>query len=184
MGRVGQRELGGRGSAVADQHADTATGIDRGKAGLVGQIVACEHRTAAGERRLLQEREDRTALVGMLGAQFDDMVAGLELVAGQPRQHGLGERAQCDLGLRRAAPVQAERRALVFDHGPGIPTCDHHGLVADRGQCGRRRRAVADAIGTAPLDAVQAGGGEPFGCEQPVERRQAASADQRQCTAQ
>ncbi len=148
---------------------------------LVGEVVADEHRRASRERRFVEEGRDRIALVGALRAQFDQVVAGLQVIAGQPRQRLDRERLQVGGGFRHRPPVQADRLALVLEQRLRITRQQFARMRLDVVQRAWRfhvRRRIAAR--RPALQAVHAGGREAQRIEQAVEHVDPAAADQRQ----
>ena len=99
----------------------TAERIDGGKAGFVGEIVAKEHGSAAGERRFLHEGADHLALARAAGLEFEHALSGLQgQYLGVTLGEVFGECAGNLLQLRRLTKMQGKGDALVLQVQAGM----------------------------------------------------------------
>ena len=104
----------------ADVDAQSAARIDDADAVLIRHVVAKEDGDAALVGRLIEDRFNRPALVGMGGQNFGDRLATLEaIVRPQSRSrffHKIGEHRA---SFRRHAPMYGQRMLLVLQHRAG-----------------------------------------------------------------
>ena len=89
---------------------------DRLQSRAVGGIVTEKDRHAAGERRLIEERENRGTLVGRDRRDLEDPASGEDLVARSQAAGDAVGAATRQGGERRIVPeVQGQGAALVLE---------------------------------------------------------------------
>ena len=108
--------------------------VGRIEAEFIGQVIAEEHRQTPTERQVLHQPTYGPTLVGSHRNEFNDMVAGLQAVAGTAADVAVGEGTHIVGGMRRATPVQGQAYALVFDQHAGVAMGETHGLLMKRMQ--------------------------------------------------
>ncbi len=166
--------------AIADQHAPAAEPVGGVEAEFVSEVVADEHRGAAGEGAVLHQLLDRQALVAAFGHEFHHVVAWLEAITGKLCDFLLREGEHLGAGLRSGAPVQRHAGTLVFDqHAWMLVRQRGRALmqaVQPLGRVLRHGRACSDIA--AQFMPVQAGGRQQQGGEQGVQLSEWPAADQ------
>src|SRR6266404_1027458 len=166
--------------AITDRNRHAAEIFHSRERVLIGEIVADEHRCPARKRRLSHECLDRSVLGETARLDLQHHAAFLDvIVAAQLQCDGGHCIANARFELGRHAKMHGDGSALVLEQGARVslhPRGEHR---ARRGELRiHEARPVHGTRCLAPLDSVQARGGQAQRREQRIEILDAAAAHQ------